>query len=373
MTTPVSASPAAEHLTQELSPADQQLADRSHVRLLELAPGSEWDTVALNTPHVHLGTASHWFTIIRSAYGHLPLYFFAQDNAVGPNPLLLPAFLVRRWPLKGVITSMPFLDAGGPAGRSGVPVHTVLKRLLFEAQNRKAAQVELRSRVQLDVSVQPSLEKVTLVRSLPPDPDLMWRDLDSKVRNQIRKAERSGISIEVGGLDRLDEFYRVFAINMRDLGSPVHSRQFFSALVETFGQAAHVVIARKNTLPVGGLIAVDFGDTRYVPWASTLRTYNPLCPNMLMYWETLRRACIDGMARFDFGRSSRGSGTYRFKRQWGAEDAQLYWYTIPVSGGRPTRISPHERKWVVVSRVWGQLPVGLTRLIGPIIRRYLTQ
>jgi len=171
---------------------------------------------------------------------------------------------------------MPFLDADGPLGESGAFIGAAIDRLKQEAHNHGAVAIELRSTRPLDIPVQPSLEKVTLARSLPSNPDLVWRELDAKVRNQIRKAERSGISIDVGGEERLDDFYQVFATNMRDLGSPVHSKEFFRQILEAFGPAARVVVARTDARPVGGLIAISYGETRYVPWASTLRSYSAL-------------------------------------------------------------------------------------------------
>jgi FemAB-related protein (PEP-CTERM system-associated) len=268
---------------------------------------------------------------------------------------------------------MPFLDAGGPAGGSPEMVRAAVERLVAEAKSRGAVQVELRSLSPLDLPVQPSVEKATLTRQLPSNPDLLWGELDAKVRNQIRKAERSGITVEHGGIERLDDFYRAFAVNMRDLGSPVHSKEFFRQIVLAFGSAAGIVIARKDRIPVGGLIAITHGNTRYVPWASTLRRYSSLCPNMLLYWEALRRACQDQIDRFDFGRSTRGSGTYRFKRQWGATDLQLYWYTVPMAENSARPISKEDAKWAALSRLWTWLPVSISRWIGPAIRSRLTQ
>ena len=68
-----------------------------------------------------------------------------------------------------------------------------------------------------------------------------------------------------------------------------------------------------------------------MPWAACSKEHFALCPNMLLYWETIRTACADGFARFDFGRSTRQSGTYRFKRQWGAQEEPLFWYRIPIA------------------------------------------
>jgi len=46
----------------------------------------------------------------------------------------------------------------------------------------------------------------------------------------------------------------------------------------------------KGTTPVGGLIGLAHQDVLTVPWASCLSTYLKLCPNMLLYWETIGAA-----------------------------------------------------------------------------------
>ena len=94
---------------------------------------------------------------------------------------------------------------------------------------------------------------------------------------------------------------------------------------------------------------------------------------MLLYWETLRAACLDGFSRFDFGRSSRDSGTYRFKRQWGAEEEPLFWYGIPVTSRESRSTSGADRSADLAVRVWQRLPLPVTRHLGPRIRKYLIQ
>lgn len=341
------------------------------IRRYATVPGPEWQAALDQTPHAHLAMAPQWHDVIQRAYAHRPLYFSGQDGDHGV--VVLPAFRIHHWLLGTVVTSMPFLDAGGPCGASAVTARRLADRLMTEARALGAGRVELRCTAPLALPVQPSLEKVTLLLPLPPDPDRLWRSLDAKVRNQVRKGERSGLTVEVGGIERLNEFYRVFALNMHDLGSPVHANEFFRAILEAFGQWARVILVFKDATPVGGLISLAFKHTLYVPWASSLRQYAPLCPNMLLYWETLRLGCKNGLSRIDFGRSSRGSGTYRFKRQWGAAESQLYWYTIPLATGRATRVSADDGKWAAMSQLWRRLPVSISCLLGPKIRKYLTQ
>jgi len=207
---------------------------------------------------------------------------------------------------------------------------------------------------------------------LPADAGRLWSQLDKSVRNQIRKAERSGLSIEFGGAQNLGAFYDTFVVRMRDLGSPVHGSGFLRAVLESFGDRARIALVRKGSTPVGGLIALSFKDRLVVPWATCLQDYFALCPNMLLYWATLRAACVEGFRRFDFGRSTRDSGTYRFKSQWGAQEEPLFWYRIPIDPRRQAPASSAARGEVLLSKMWQHMPLSLTRRLGPPIRKYLT-
>ena len=80
-----------------------------------------------------------------------------------------------------------------------------------------------------------------------------------------------------------------------------------------------------------------------------------------------------GFRQFDFGRSSRGSGTYRFKRQWGTVESPLFWYTIPIHGRVLPTSSAEGRLAAYLTSAWRHLPLTVTRGVGPRIRRYLIQ
>jgi len=333
---------------------------------------ADWRRVAGSLAETHLAHAPQWAGIIRRAYGHDPLYLAADEHGGGAG--LLPAVIVRR-PLFGtVVASMPFLDGGGPCGSSPAVTKALADALVKEARRLGARGVELRCSHRLDIAVAPSEQKVNLVVTLPADPDRLWQQLDRSVRNQVRKAERSGLTAEIGGAEKLDEFYAIHAERMHDLGSPAHHHAFFRSLVEAFDGTARITLVRKGPTAVGGLVALSYGDSVVVPWASCLKAYFTLCPNMLLYWETIRTACRDGFRTFDFGRSTRGSGTYRFKCQWGAVESPLFWYRIPVtrrdraavpsSGGRAGRYFVN---------VWQRLPLTVTQSIGPHVRKYLIQ
>jgi hypothetical protein len=105
-----------------------------------------------------------------------------------------------------------------------------------------------------------------------------------------------------------------------------------------------------------------------VPSASSLRSYNPTCANMLMYWSLLERAVERGQDVFDFGRSTPDSGPYRFKKQWGASPAPAEWqYALRAGGLQAAR--PDNPRYRRLIALWRRLPVRLTRLLGPAIVR----
>jgi FemAB-related protein (PEP-CTERM system-associated) len=330
-----------------------------------------WSNLVQHMDHTNLAQVPQWHTAIQQAYRHTPLYLQAEDAA--GEQAILPAFVIRRRLFGTVVTSMPFLDAGGPCGSSPRLLHKLVSHLLLEASHTGAGFVELRSTVPLDLPVKPFGDKVNMVLPLPAEPGQLWARFDGKVRNQIRKAERSGLSVEFAQADNLDEFYNIFAQNMRDLGSPVHARGFFQAILDAFGDKAMLVLVRKREQAIGGLFALSFKDSLIVPWASSLRQFFSLCPNMLLYWETIRMASLKGFRRFEFGRSSRDAGTYRFKRQWGAIEEPLFWYSVPLCRQQSQLLSGTDNRIIFFRRLWQKLPLRFTEWFGPRIRKYLTQ
>jgi CelD/BcsL family acetyltransferase involved in cellulose biosynthesis len=112
---------------------------------------------------------------------------------------------------------------------------------------------------------------------------------------------------------------------MRDLGTPVYPKSFFRRILEEFPENTCIASVYKGDLPVASGFLAGFKDRLEIPWASSVRDYNRLSPNMLLYWSCLKYGCEKGYATFDFGRSTRGESTYRFKEQWGAAPYPMVW------------------------------------------------
>jgi predicted N-acyltransferase len=171
----------------------------------------------------------------------------------------------------------------------------------------------------------------------------------------------------------LDQFYRVFLVNMRDLGSPVHSKTLFARVLQEFSGNARIFLVTKEQAPIAGGLTISLGDTVVNPWASSLRAFSALSPNMLLYRTMLEFACDNGFRFFDFGRSSPDGGTYHFKAQWGAAPVPLNWRYISLSADKsPAPVIAQRDRLDKFTRYWKRLPVGLTSVLGPVIRRQIS-
>jgi hypothetical protein len=106
-----------------------------------------------------------------------------------------------------------------------------------------------------------------------------------------------------------------------------------------------------------------------MPWASSVRDYNALCPNHLLYWSIIQFAAAKGHAVLDFGRSTPGEGTFKFKEQWGARPLPLHWEYVLAEGTPMPDVSPANPKFQAAIEIWKRLPLPLATRIGPHVVR----
>lgn len=338
------------------------------------SPGNEWDEFVESTPGAQLGHAAAWAGILRDAYGLEPLYLTAR-RSTGEIDGVLPLVSFRTLGGKRELISIPFHDASGVLARSSEASEALVSAAFAAVDDGGYAALELRQNDALDgiPASDTSEPRVGLVLPLENSEAAQWKSVGSKVRNQTRKAGREGLSLAGGARDALLEgFYRPFAVNMRDLGSPVHSRRFFETMATGFGDRLRFIVVEASDRSVGGLVAIHYASKVTVTWASTLRSERARCPNNVIYWEALRWSIALGVDRFDFGRSPVGAGTYHFKRGWGAQAHPLAWTRFGRSRERLPIASARQSALLArLSAVWGRLPIAATRHLGPRIRRFL--
>lgn len=300
-----------------------------------------------------------------SAYGLTVerLIAFREGKIVGILPFVWQKSLL----FGSQLVSLPWFDTCGVLADDEEASGALVAEAVRLAEQRGAESVQLRHHEQLEISPQVRTDKVLMQLDLPAAAETLWKGFSAKVRNQVRKGQKAGLTVQSGGMELLDVFYRIYSENMRDLGSPSHHRRFFTEVLNAFPEEATVHVVSLDGEPVGAGLTLANGNHLEIPWASSLRRHNRLCVNHVMYAHILEGACHDGFSSFRFGRSTPDSGTYKFKKQWGAIPVQLYWYILPTGKDATVDIAPPQESYGWGTKVWQRLPVWLTRRLGPFI------
>jgi len=352
-----------------------------NVKLANSSDEQEWD--AYIQQHSD-GSPYHlwaWKKAIEGAYRHKGYYFIAEKH----NKIcgILPLIYMRLPLMHNQLVSLPFCDLGGILADDDDIEKALVNEALSLGKKLKADKIELRTRNTNvpSVSLAKGTNKVSMLLNLPDTSTELWESFKSKLRSQIRKAEKNGLCFKWKEKEGLNDFYKVFSLNMRDLGSPVHSRQWIASVLECYGEKSRMGLVYLNQEPVGCGMILTNRKKVCIPWASTLRAYNRLNPNMLLYWNYLKFSADNGYEIFDFGRSTLDEGTYKFKAQWGAKPIPLQWKTIHARGYREGLEAEDGglinqtgllTKRKLAEKIWQKLPVGFVNNIGPVIRKYIS-
>ncbi len=315
------------------------------------------------------GHQQGWLRAIEHGLGHKPL-LLAHKNHAGIIDGLLPLMHVKSILFGKFLTSLPYINTGG-LWCDDVAVGTALidhACLLAEQLNVRYLELRHESLFSHSKLNAQRTDKVHMRLALPSDDATFETSMKSKLRSQVKKSHQQGLSVEFGQMELLADFYRVFSINMRDLGTPVFPQRLFSEILKAFSQDAELCVVRFQQQAVAAALLIHAGGITEVPSASTLRKFNHLSANMFMYRNLLRRGIERGSHTFDFGRSSKESGTFKFKAQWGAEPHPAIWQYYLRKGNVDDMSASSPRREKLIE-LWKRLPLVIANTLGPPVVR----
>lgn len=357
-----------KHLTRPDGPSQYSTSDLTVTHKPE-ADQQAWQSFVEHTPHATVYHEAGWQHLIRNNFTHDCHYVTCTDKQgklVGVYPMV---HLKSR--LFGSFTiSMPYFNYGGPLANDKAVEDALLTYAASLSESLNCSHMEVRE-TQARPDWKSVQRKVSMILPLPDNDDQLDSQLGSKIRAQVNRAKQQGLEIQFGGSALLDSFYQVFSHNMRDLGTPVYSKQFFADILATFPDNAFLAIASRHGKPLAVGFLLGYRDKLEIPWASSIKSQNHLGANMIMYRTILKEAIQRKYQFFDFGRSTKEASTYKFKKQWGAIEHPLHWHYWTADDNKLPEINPDNPKYKLVIRIWQQLPVFVTKIIGPMISRNL--
>jgi serine/alanine adding enzyme len=193
------------------------------------------------------------------------------------------------------------------------------------------------------------------------------RRLSTKLRTNVRRSLKLGLEAEFGQREFLEDFYVVFCLKMRELGTPAYSRKFFAAILKHFPHESFVCRVRHGAEIVAAGFLTGYRDTMEANWSAASPKAMNLRPNKFLFWQMLCFAGQRGYRIFDFGRSSVDSRTYEFKQQWNTRVVPLHWIYWNAAGEEALELNPGNPRYRAAIWVWQRPPIAITKWIGPTI------
>jgi hypothetical protein len=275
---------------------------------------SDWDSFLLECPGGHPEQTSLWAEVKR-AYGWQPLRIVVTRNAkiLGGVQLLTGGF--RRPGRIGYVNR-------GPSVRSHDPelIGLVLQQLDRAAKSEKLAYVAIglpyngfiyeeglrRIGFRLKPRFLPPLRfmTATAILDLSPDLDSLMATMRRQIRQNVRRAERSGLTVREGRAADVETFRRLmWALCERRGTCPTPpQKDFFERLWKVFHPAGflRLFVAEARGQAVCALLTFPFGDTVYAWKMGWAGNYAECSPNKMLFWEAIRWSKNNGYRWFDF-------------------------------------------------------------------------
>lgn len=281
----------------------------------------------------------------------------------GSVEAVVPLFLVSNPIVGRVLLSSPFAVYGGILSSNAEAAAALRERVAALGRDLGVQYVELRNWHESQCAGWPRVSRyVTFLKEIEHDAGGILKALPRETRRMTRRAIEQ--NYEIGFSRDLSKFDPLYAANLRKLGTPAFPASYFRNLLDEFPDA-DVMELRLDGKVVAAVLSLYHGQTVLPYYGASDPAFNRANPNNMMYYALMCEARKRGLDHFDFGRSKTGTGAYLFKSHWGMDERPLPYEILLVKRKNMPNFSPANPKFDLAIRIWRNIPLPLTRIIGP--------
>jgi FemAB-related protein (PEP-CTERM system-associated) len=326
----------------------------------------EWDRYVRSAPGATFFHQLGWRWLVERTFGHRAHYLTAlRDGRIAG---VLPLFELKSLLFGHALVSIPFAIGGGLVADDDAVEKSLLGAAKDLARELRVDYLELRSETPLD---DPELLTknlyVTFRADLAQGEEALLKKMERKRRQMMNYVAKAPFEHRIAGLEELPLFYRLFCESMRHHGTPVYPKLFLREILDRHPAHSNLFFVHHEGKPVAAVLNLLFRDVVMPFYAGADRAEKPRGVDEYLYLSIMRWGRENGFRTFDFGRSKRETGAYKFKAKWGMDEVPLgYQYYLVKAKGLPN-VSPANPKYQRAIRIWQKLPLPVTRLLGPSI------
>ena len=302
-----------------------------------------WDAYVAAHPRGSFFHQIGWRRVIERAYGSPAYYLYATRGEALSG--VLPLFASGKKPFSTALVSVPVGVAGGVLASDAESAELLRQGARTLAERHGIPYIEYKSekRVFDDLKTKDDLY-FTFEQELYGDREKQLSVVPRKTRAVLRDAERARLAASYNRAD-LEPFLDLYALSLRNLGTPMFPRELFVACLEEFPRHCDFLSVREAGRVIGVVM------------------------NNYLYWAMLETGHPRGYRWFVFGRSKKDTGPFRFKEHFGMKPIPLeYQYELVLTDELPN-VNPTNPKYARIIDTWKKLPVELTRVVGPVLSR----
>lgn len=355
------------------SPAERRcsLSDLE-IRIVDPVCDSDWDRLAVSHPDCNFFHSAAWAKVLCKTYGHEAIYlhFSRRSELVALVPMMevRSPFTGRR----GVC--LPFSDFCGPLMFDKSEPGPVIDKLSELARERNWKYFEIRGgKETLPAGATPATQFYGHKLFLSDRSEELFARCASPVRRAIRKAEKSGVNVQVTKTrDAILEFYRLHVRTRRRHGVPPQPLSFFLNMYEEIIKAGQgfVVLARRGSRSCAAAVFFQFGKNAVYKFSASDEVFQEFRGNNLVMWEAIKFLIRDGARMLHFGRTSLDNdGLRRFKMGWGTVEKAIEYFKFDF--GAKIWQSARRNESGFHNNIFRRLPLVLNRFAGAVIYRHL--
>jgi FemAB-related protein (PEP-CTERM system-associated) len=331
--------------------------------------GLRWDRFVMASPQATFFHKEGWRRVVEAAFGHKSHYLLAEID--GEIQGVLPLIRQRSLLFGDALISTPFCVYGGVASSQDA-VRSALESAAAElADELGVAYLECRNRRKSNSTWPGKDLYCSFSKTISSNPEENLAAIPRKQRAEVRRGLKKGLLGEVDQ-DLAGACYDIYSQSVRNLGTPVFSRNYFSILKSVFGDECDGLVVRHEGKAVAAVVNFYFRNEVLPYYGGGSHEARRLGATHYMYWDLMRHASQErGATLFDFGRSKQGSGSFAFKKYFGFEPKPLY-YQYHLVGDNPIPdLSPNNPKYQFFISMWKRLPLSISRWLGPGIAKNL--
>jgi CelD/BcsL family acetyltransferase involved in cellulose biosynthesis len=329
-----------------------------------------WDTLIVRAKNYTFFHSMAWAKAIVSTYGFRQRYIAVR---AGDAFAAIPLMIVRRPMSRSKAICLPFSDFCGPVFTDPMILDELMRYLRTQVESQRWKELEIKEDHGIS-GLAPCESYYEHLLPLEQGIDSVFRGLRPTTRQDIRRAEREGVTVQISReASAMDTYYRLHCLTRRRLGSPPQPKEFFHNIHQHVIQPGNglIVQSRFQGRTIASSVFLHFGNTAVYKFGASLPGYERLSPSKLALWEAIRWYVQQGFSTLSFGRTDpENVGLMKFKNGWGGECREISYRKWPQ--GRSNGIPAQTKYLRMALPIVRALPVPALRLVGDIAYRLLT-